>query len=185
MCKPLSADQVLYFLFTLLSLAFLSLLFASLFLVNPGATEAAGYPHHVALRALTFEGCFNAELQLGQRLGAASGGVRGAIPKGVDRPGPNLDQGSIGPSRPSRNTLQVQPDCMKGLLFPHAIALTGTNPLRFSPPALPGILAFAPCLHNGTAESLDEVLDNPAHLAASPLLTIPAKRKQLAPAIDR
>jgi hypothetical protein len=103
MCKPLSSHQVLYFLFTLLSLAFLCLLFASLFLVNSWATEAAGHPHHLALRTLTFECCFNGELQQGQRLGSALGEVTGAIPRGVDRPGPNLDEGSIGPSRPSRS----------------------------------------------------------------------------------
>ncbi len=51
--------------------------------------------------------------------------------------------------------------------------------LGFNPPSLLGIFAFGPYLHNGTAVTLDEVLDNPAHVGTSSLLSIPGKRKQL------
>jgi hypothetical protein len=44
MGKPPLSDQFLYFLFTLLSLAFLGLLFVSLFLASPLATKVAGTP---------------------------------------------------------------------------------------------------------------------------------------------
>jgi hypothetical protein len=42
-----------------------------------------------------------------------------------------------------------------------------------------GIFEFGPYLHNGTAVNLEQVLDNPMHVGNSPLLSVPAKRKQL------
>jgi hypothetical protein len=49
----------------------------------------------------------------------------------------------------------------------------------FNPPSLLSIFAFGPYLHNGTAVTLDEVLNNPAHVGTSSLLSDPVKRKQL------
>ena len=51
--------------------------------------------------------------------------------------------------------------------------------LGFNPPSLLGIFEFGPYLHNGTAVNLEQVLDNPTHVGNSPLLSVPAKRKQL------
>ncbi|MBK6429103.1 MAG: hypothetical protein IPF82_23795 [Blastocatellia bacterium] len=51
--------------------------------------------------------------------------------------------------------------------------------LGFNVPSLLGVFAFPPYLHNGTAVTLDEVLNNPAHVGTSPLLQKPKKRAAL------
>ncbi len=51
--------------------------------------------------------------------------------------------------------------------------------LGFNVPSLLGVFAFSPYLHNGTAVTLDEVLNNPAHVGTSPLLQKPKKRAAL------
>lgn len=49
----------------------------------------------------------------------------------------------------------------------------------YNPPSLRGIFAFGPYLHNGSAVTLDELLDNKAHVGNSPLLNDPSKRAKL------
>lgn len=51
--------------------------------------------------------------------------------------------------------------------------------LGFNVPSLLGVFAFSPYLHNGTAVTLDEVLNNPTHVGTSPLLQKPKKREAL------
>ncbi len=50
--------------------------------------------------------------------------------------------------------------------------------LGFNPPSLRGV-HYGPYLHNGTAPTLFDVLDNPAHVGSSVLLNVPTKRAQL------
>jgi YVTN family beta-propeller protein len=51
--------------------------------------------------------------------------------------------------------------------------------LGFNTPSLLGVFAFGPYLHNGTIVDLDEILDNPAHVGTSVILTKPKKRAKL------
>ncbi len=51
--------------------------------------------------------------------------------------------------------------------------------LGFNVPSLLGVFDFAPYLHNGTVISLDDVLNNPAHVGTSPLLQKAKKREAL------
>ncbi|MCC6743529.1 MAG: beta-propeller fold lactonase family protein [Acidobacteria bacterium] len=51
--------------------------------------------------------------------------------------------------------------------------------LGFNTPSLLGVFAFSPYLHNGTAVTLDEVLNNPAHVGSSAQLQKPKKRAAL------
>lgn len=51
--------------------------------------------------------------------------------------------------------------------------------MGFNRPSLRGVFAFGPYLHNGSAVTLDELLNNPTHMGASALLSSPVKRKQL------
>ncbi|HEV8269273.1 MAG TPA: YncE family protein [Thermoanaerobaculia bacterium] len=51
--------------------------------------------------------------------------------------------------------------------------------LGYNPPSLRGVFAFGPYLHNGSAVTLEELLDNKTHMGTSALLASPAKRKQL------
>jgi YVTN family beta-propeller protein len=51
--------------------------------------------------------------------------------------------------------------------------------LGFNTPSLLGVFAFAPYLHNGTAVTLDELLDNTAHVGTSPILRKAKKRAAL------
>lgn len=59
------------------------------------------------------------------------------------------------------------------------ISKQGLGQLGFNPPSLLGVFAFAPYLHNGTALTLDEVLNNPAHVGTSPILNKAKKRAAL------
>jgi len=49
----------------------------------------------------------------------------------------------------------------------------------FNTPSLLGVFAFSPYLHNGTAVSLDEILNNPTHVGTSPVLNKAKKRALL------
>lgn len=49
----------------------------------------------------------------------------------------------------------------------------------FNPPSLRGIHALGPYLHNGSALTIDELLDNPAHVGNAGVLKNAAKRKNL------
>lgn len=51
--------------------------------------------------------------------------------------------------------------------------------LGFNVPSLLGVFAFSPYLHNGTALSIDEILNNPTHVGTSPLLGKAKKRAAL------
>jgi len=49
---------------------------------------------------------------------------------------------------------------------PGAIILTARGALGFNVPSLLSVFAGAPYLHNGQAQTLDEVLENPIHRSA-------------------
>jgi hypothetical protein len=51
--------------------------------------------------------------------------------------------------------------------------------LGFNIPSLLGVFAFAPYLHNGTAVSLDDILDNPTHVGTAAVLKKSKKRAAL------
>jgi YVTN family beta-propeller protein len=67
----------------------------------------------------------------------------------------------------------------------HEVIGTGANISKqalgasgFNPPSLRGV-HYGPYLHDGTAPTLFDVLNNPAHVGNSPLLLVPTKRAQL------
>jgi YVTN family beta-propeller protein len=51
--------------------------------------------------------------------------------------------------------------------------------LGFNPPSLLGVFALGPYLHNGTVVDLEGILDNPAHVGDSHLLSSPGHRRDL------
>ncbi len=61
-----------------------------------------------------------------------------------------------------------------GNISKQALGQTG-----FNTPSLLGVFAFAPYLHNGTAVTLEEILNNPAHVGTSAVLSKAKKRAQL------
>lgn len=83
-------------------------------------------------------------------------------------------------------TRQLKPVGTFNAADPFELIGTGVNisrqslgTLGFNVPSLLGVFSFSPYLHNGTAVTLDEVLNNSAHVGTSPLLQKAKKRAAL------